>query len=123
VTIGAGTGMKPYQFRSAAHGFVTVTADSITYGSLSATPKTWEAEAMNRVDREAVIMVAVEGADTVSAGRVAAFGVYGAIAKRHDAVAVVTLADGTMVRFTGKNLPAAEIASAFAVRGWPLTAL
>lgn len=75
-------GMKPYRFRSADDGFVTVTAESVSYGSSSENREAepYEMMLVKHICRKTAAVVAVEGRDTVSAGRVAAFGVAGALA-------------------------------------------
>ncbi len=71
--------------------------------------------------RADVAAISVSDASKVSVGRVVAFGVMGALAKRTDVQLTLTLTSGDTHTFTWKKGNAAEVAQAFQVRGWSLS--
>ena len=90
--------MKPYTFRSASDGRVTISDDAILMSPVLLKDFTYK---RTRWARDEVAAVSVQP-----------------LPRRRCEVAV-TRRDGTMRRYRGVKAAAAEVESAFAVRGYP----
>jgi hypothetical protein len=112
------TDMKAYKLVTVGAVTLKLTEDGIksgaTLGSMLGV------KGHGGVAREDALAVTVEGTRKTGIGRTATFGVIGALVKVKHVNVSVHLADGSVRTYKINKGSAVEIATAFAVRGWPV---